>query len=34
MPSVTGKDLQFGTWTSPSFRHYWFRPTTTGSRSG
>jgi len=27
--------LQFGTWTDPSFqRHYRFRPTTLGSRSG
>ena len=33
--SVTRKDLQFGTWTDSSFqRHYWFRPTTWGSRSG
>jgi len=33
--SVTRKDLQFGTWTDPSFqRHYRFRPTTSGSRSG
>jgi len=33
--SVTRKDLEFGTWTDPSFqRHFWFRPTTTGSRSG
>ena len=32
--SVTRKDLQFGTWTDPSFqRHYGFRPTTSGSRS-
>ena len=32
--SVTRKELQFGTWTDPSFqRHYRFRPTTTGSRS-
>ena len=30
--SVTRKDLQFGTWTDPSFqRHYRFRPTTSGS---
>jgi len=30
--SVTRKALQFGTWTDPSFqRHYWFRPTTSGS---
>jgi len=30
---VTRKDLQFGTWTDPSFqRHYRFRPTTSGSR--
>ena len=33
--SATRKDLQFGTWTDPSFqRHYRFRPTTSGSRSG
>jgi len=33
--SVTRKDLKFGTWTDPSFqRHYRFRPTTSGSRSG
>ena len=33
--SVTRKDLQFGTWTDPSFqRHYWFRTTTSGSRLG
>ena len=33
--SVTRKDLQFGTWTDVSFqRHYRFRPTTSGSRSG
>jgi len=33
--SVTRKDLQFGTWIDPYFqRHYRFRPTTTGSRSG
>ena len=33
--SVTRKDLQFGTWTHPYFqRHYRFRPTTSGSRSG
>jgi len=33
--SGTRKDLQFGTWTDPSFqRHYWFRPPTSGSRSG
>ena len=33
--SVTRKDLQFGTWTDPSFqRHDRFRPTTSGSRSG
>ena len=32
--SVTRKDLQFGTWTGPSFqRHYRFRPTS-GSRPG
>jgi hypothetical protein len=29
--SITRKDLQFGTWTDPSFqRHYQFRPTTSG----
>ena len=28
--SVTREDLQFGTWTAPSFqRHYRFRPTTS-----
>jgi len=33
--SVTRRELQFGTWTGPSFqRHYRFRPTTAGSRSG
>ena len=32
--SVTRKDLQFGTWTDPFQRHYRFRPTTSGSRSG
>jgi len=33
--SVTRKDLQIGTWPDPSFqRHYRFRPTTLGSRSG
>jgi len=33
--SVTRKDLQFCTWTDPSFqRHCRFRPTTSGSRSG
>jgi len=33
--SVTRKDLKFGTWTDPSFqRHYRFRPTTLGIRSG
>jgi len=33
--SVTITDLQFGTRTDPSFqRHYRFRPTTQGSRSG
>ena len=33
--SVTRKDLQFGTGTDPSFqRHYRFRPTTLGGRSG
>jgi len=26
--------MQFHTWTDPSFRHYQFRPTTSGSRSG
>ena len=32
--SVTRKDLQFGTWTDPSFqRHYRFRPSNSGSRS-
>ena len=32
--SVTRKDLQFGTWTDPSFqRHYRFRPTASGSMS-
>ena len=32
--SVTRKDLQFGTWTDPSFQqHYRFRRTTSGSRS-
>ena len=32
---VTRKDLQFVTWTDPSFqRHYRFRPTTSESRSG
>jgi hypothetical protein len=32
---VTRKDLQFGTSTAPSFqRHYQFRPTTSGNRSG
>jgi hypothetical protein len=32
--SVTRKDLQFATWTNPSFqRHYRFRPKTPGSRS-
>ena len=31
--SVTRKELQFGTWTDPSFqRHYRFRPTTSGSK--
>ena len=31
--SVTRKDLQFGTWTDPSFGwHYRFHPTTSGSR--
>jgi len=35
LASVTRKDLQFGTWTDPSFqRHYRFRPTTSGSKSG
>jgi len=33
--SVTRKDLQFGTWTDPSFqRHYQFCLMTSGSRSG
>jgi len=33
--TVKRKDLQFVTWTDPSFqRHYRFRPTTLGSRSG
>jgi len=33
--SVTRKDLQFGTWTAPSFqRHYQFHPTTSGSKLG
>jgi len=33
--SVTRKDLQFGTWTDPSFQwHYWFHPITSGSRLG
>jgi hypothetical protein len=32
--SVTKKGLQFGIWIGPSFRHYRFRPTTSGSRSG
>jgi hypothetical protein len=33
--SVTRKDLQFGTWTDPSFqRQYRFLPMTSGSRSG
>jgi len=28
------KDLQFSTWTDPSFqRHYQLRPTTSGIRS-
>ena len=32
---VPRKDLQFGTSTDPAFqRHYRFRPTTSGSRSG
>ena len=32
---LTRKDLQFGTWTNPSVqRHYWFRPTTSGSMLG
>jgi len=27
--------MEFGTWTDPSFqRHYRFRPTTSGCRSG
>jgi hypothetical protein len=33
--SVTRNDLQFGTWTNPSFQwHYRFCPTALGSRSG
>ena len=33
--SLTREGLQFGTCTDPSFqRHYWFRPTTSRSRSG
>ena len=33
--SVTRKDLKFGIWADPSFqRHYRFRPTTWGIRSG
>jgi len=33
--SVTRKDLQFSTWTDPTFQwHYRFLPTTSGSRSG
>ena len=33
--SLTRKDLQFDTWTDPSFqRHYRFRPMTLGGRSG
>jgi len=33
--SITRKNLQFGTWTDPSFqRHNRFRPTISGSRSG
>ena len=33
--SVTRKDLQFGTWTDPSFQwHYRMHPMTLGSRSG
>ena len=33
--SVTRKDLQFATWTEPSFqRHYRFRSTPWGIRSG
>jgi len=33
--SLKRKDLKFGTWTDPSFqRHYQFRPTTCGNRSG
>ena len=32
---VTRKDLQFGTWTDPSFRRrYWFHSMTSGSSSG
>ena len=35
LASVTRKDLQFGTWTDPSlYQHYWFHPTTSGSKSG
>jgi len=30
--SVTRKDLQFGTWTNPSFRHHRISPTKFGSR--
>ena len=33
--SIRRKDLQFGTWTDPTFqRHYQFRRMTSGSRSG
>jgi hypothetical protein len=33
--SLCKKKRQFGTWTEPSFqRHYRFRPTTSGNRSG
>ena len=33
--SVRRKDIQFGTWRGSSFqRHYRFRPTTSGSKSG
>jgi len=35
LPFSPRKNLQFGIWTQPSFqRHYRFRPTTSGSRSG
>ena len=33
--SITRRDLHFGTWTDNPFqRHYRFRPTTLGSKSG